>query len=268
MSITSEVSFGLTKVPTKNEDFIVTNFRFSDNTETKSGEVIYDEDGDLIRDFKEEHTIKIRHKIQTDLSNVGFQVWRGSLYLADFALENAKLFENQRVLEIGAGTGLTSIVVSNYCNASEVCATDLKDFTDLIEDNVKFNNSSASVKLLDLFNFSDFSGDYDIILGADVIYDNDITEAVINFMNFVVKKASKDLQFLFSIDKRYIFTLDDLETVAPAYEFFVAKFADLEFDFDLEEISNVPQHFCYERSNSFQKSSDLIILSLKSKIKR
>ena len=32
---------------------------------------------------------------------------------------------------------------------------------------------------------------------------------------------------MFSIEKRYIFTIDDLDTIAPSYEFFVAKLDEL-----------------------------------------
>ena len=103
-----------------------------DNTK-KPMELLYDEDGDLIRDTKEDNVIKIKHKIQSDLSNVGYQVWRGALFMADFALNNQNLFENQNILDIGAGSGLTSIILSNHCNAKNIFVTDLPDLLPLLQ---------------------------------------------------------------------------------------------------------------------------------------
>ena len=114
---------------------------------------------------------------------------------------------------------------------------------------------------------------HDVILGADVIYDNDVTDAIIELLQHVlIKKSSrKNIQFLFSIEKRYIFTIDDLDTIAPSYEYFMAKLDDLfknpnlEFSctFDLSEysVNDVKQYFCYERS------SDLMIISINANIK-
>ena len=72
-------------------------------------------------------------KIGVYLDNVGYQVWRGALFMADFALDNQKLFENQNILEIGAGTGLSSIILSNHCKTKEVFVTDLPDLLPLLK---------------------------------------------------------------------------------------------------------------------------------------
>ena len=111
---------------------------------------------------------------------------------------------------------------------------------------------------------------HDIIVGADVIYDNDVTDAIIEFLEHILnQKNGKDLHFLFSIEKRYIFTVDDLDTIAPSYEFFMAKIDDLiknnnlqsHWMFELSELSidDVKQYFCYERSK------DLFIISINAK---
>ena len=56
---------------------------------------------------------------------------------------------------------------------------------------------------------------------------------------------------LFSVDKRYIFTIDDLYTVAPAYEYFMDR-PDLDpqqcWNISIEELSTekIHQTFCWE----------------------
>lgn len=49
--------------------------------------------------------------MSTTLEAVGLQVWRGSLLMTDYILYHEdRLLSNAVVLELGAGTGLVSIV--------------------------------------------------------------------------------------------------------------------------------------------------------------
>lgn len=57
--------------------------------------------------------------MNTSLNLVGLQVWRGALLLADYLLHTAANLKNgpnspcyESVIELGAGTGLTSIVAA------------------------------------------------------------------------------------------------------------------------------------------------------------
>ena len=74
--IVSEVNFGLAEIPSNNqkEEYIVSTFRYSTSEQTepkKPVKLIYDEDGDLIRDdLEEELEIQIKHKIQSDLGSI------------------------------------------------------------------------------------------------------------------------------------------------------------------------------------------------------
>ncbi len=70
---------------------------------------------------------------------VGLQVWRGAFLLNDYILSNNDLFLNRKVLELGSGTGLTSILASAY--SKKVLCTDIKagGILLLIERNVLLN---------------------------------------------------------------------------------------------------------------------------------
>ncbi len=69
----------------------------------------------------------LEHALCTTLQNVGNQVWRGSLLLADFLLYYNGNFESSTILELGGGVGLVSIVASLFCHLvfctgkAEVC---------------------------------------------------------------------------------------------------------------------------------------------------
>ena len=144
-----------------------------------------------------------------------------------------------------------------------------------MKENISKNDcKQVHVECLDLMDKSGYdkhNDKHDIIIGADIIYDNDITDALIEFTEHILHHdLVKNKLFLFSIEKRYIFTIDDLDTIAPSYEYFMAKLDDLikiptfqsKWTFDLSEYSvcDLKQYFCYERSK------DLIIISINAKI--
>ena len=111
---------------------LISSFRYSleeDNLTKKviSKVAVFDEDGDLVRDNDEDDDkfIEIEHKIQSTLAEVGFQVWRGSLFMADFVLQYKELFQDKTVLEIGAGTGnILTVSRKNKCLFSKFDLTD------------------------------------------------------------------------------------------------------------------------------------------------
>ncbi|XP_059095483.1 methyltransferase-like protein 22, partial [Tigriopus californicus] len=94
-------------------------------------------------DQETEAQIWLEYKTQTRLNEVGAQVWRGSLFLADFLFNYPKALQGKRVLEIGAGTGLAS-VVALLCQPQGLVATDLAFNLDLLERNLARNVSCLS----------------------------------------------------------------------------------------------------------------------------
>ena len=269
--ITSEVNASIKSKTSPDSDFVTTKFiaiipKLLSSSDTSS-KAVFDDDGDLVRESNEEEIeFVIKHKLSTDLNGVGYQVWRGALLMSDYIIAN---IENdfkkksavghwKNVLEIGAGTGLASIALSRFCSDNSIFTTDLPELVDLLKENLHSNNSkNVEVFPLDLKDFTKDTKfrEIDIVIGADVIYDNDVTDGVINFLQRLLDDATKDtLEFIFTIDKRYIFTIDDMETVAPSYEYFMSQLTDLDqtgaWNIKIEEIpaDQIHQTFCYERS--------------------
>ncbi|XP_075225836.1 methyltransferase-like protein 22 isoform X2 [Lycorma delicatula] len=229
MTVTSEIY---------NQDGIdvVTYFKFKYPLLKRKLEKIkteLDEDGDLllIRNKNEgESIVKIEHKASTTLKLVGLQVWRGALLLADFIMHYNSLFRDKNILELGSGVGLTSIIAALY--AKEVIATDIDEggILDLITKNVSHNKelvkSKFSVLPLDFCNLNWNSEltekiqTIDIILAADVIYDNDLTEAFVKTLTKILQANTKKKVYI-ALEKRYVFTVADLDTIAPCYEYFL-----------------------------------------------
>ncbi|CAH1250002.1 METTL22 [Branchiostoma lanceolatum] len=173
--------------------------------------VTVDEDGDLVVQRRKpnctEMEVRIQHAMATPLDTVGLQVWRGALLMCDFILHNQDIFKSHSILELGGGVGLVSIV-AGAVGASKVFCTDIGDkLLELCRDNVLGNQhlfepnseGKVGVKKLDWLeeglpevcetgkclktpsewssaDLEDVERNVDILLAADIAYDNDLTD--------------------------------------------------------------------------------------------
>nr|XP_058894414.1 methyltransferase-like protein 22 isoform X2 [Kogia breviceps]XP_058894415.1 methyltransferase-like protein 22 isoform X2 [Kogia breviceps] len=95
--------------------------------------------GDEARESGPYDVIKIEHTMATPLEDVGKQVWRGALLLADYILSQRDLFQGRTVLELGAGTGLASILAATV--AQTVYCTDVgADLLAMCQRNIALNS--------------------------------------------------------------------------------------------------------------------------------
>jgi len=96
---------------------------------------------------------------------LGSQMWGGAFELARHIIDHTEYFEDKKILEIGAGLGLPSVVASHF---GQVTCTDKSDVFDLMTENIKLNTSS--VETLD-YHWGDQSlGEFDVVMGADIVY--------------------------------------------------------------------------------------------------
>ena len=54
--------------------------------------------------------LEIQSYFESNVELVGLQVWRGALFLADYIIMHHESFQKKNILELAAGTGLTSLV--------------------------------------------------------------------------------------------------------------------------------------------------------------
>jgi len=111
----------------------------------------------------------------------GLRTWDSSLHLASFLLskQGSTYIENKNVLELGAGTGLLSILCAKYLKAKHVFASDgSPDVVNAIQDNIFLNdlqdNPRIDSRILRWGRSLDEDEDghektVDIILGADIV---------------------------------------------------------------------------------------------------
>ena len=70
------------------------------------------------------------------------------------------------------------------------------------------------------------------------------------FINYLIQDVNCNIQFI-----RYVFTIEDVDTVAPCYEYFLTGLNWLKYqktdsiDWTIEEVkSDFPQYFTYEKT--------------------
>jgi predicted nicotinamide N-methyase len=98
-------------------------------------------------------------------------LWPAALGMSEFILENESLFQQKRVIEIGCGLGLPSIVAANV--AKEVTMSDyLNDAIVFAKRNAALNKlNNINFELLDWRSIEVGHQKYDVILASDIAYE-------------------------------------------------------------------------------------------------
>ncbi|KAL1924697.1 uncharacterized protein VTP21DRAFT_4351 [Calcarisporiella thermophila] len=227
-------------------------------------------------------SISIRHAMGSSLSQVGTQVWSGALLLADFLLSVPEVIRNEYVVELGAGTGLSGLCAA-LCGAKTVFCTDNENRilencrwnAEYVRSDVKKlckNVGSIKVRYLDwldknnpllrgedpvkksLFSWTQENlqevAKAKVILAADVIYDDVLTDAFIYFITQLLS-LRQDRVLYISMEKRINFSLDQLKEVAEAYEHFFNALQNS--DLKAEQINiDFPKWFDYIRTKELE----------------
>ncbi|KAH8322247.1 hypothetical protein KR059_009346 [Drosophila kikkawai] len=260
-TVTSEIYSETNYQTTRDGSRAVSKFRFVYPEEKLAGTTT-DSDGDLEVPRPRRGLIELEHSEATELRLVGLQVWRGALLLADYLFAKRQEFAGQTIMELGAGVGLTSIAAGIHNPGKVYCTdVDLGCILKLIRGNVERNSGllTGQVSVLE-FNFLTPRGEQskellkaidesDIILAGDVIYCDSLTDAFIGVVDQFLDKSQqigRPKTIYMALEKRYVFTLEDCDSVAPMYEYFLRQTANKPWK--LEHLPlDFPQYFEYDR---------------------
>uniref|UniRef100_A0A8C5F6F0 Methyltransferase-like protein 22 n=1 Tax=Gadus morhua TaxID=8049 RepID=A0A8C5F6F0_GADMO len=220
--------------------------------------------------------VDICHTMATSLQDVGKQVWRGAFLLADYIYSHASVFRNATVLELGAGTGLTSIIMATA--AKRVYSTDVgEDLLSMCQRNATLNKhllaaeGELKVRQLDWLKddlcteeeeefswteeeVADLYDNTSVIIAADVCYDDDLTDGFFRTVYRLCNSMTKPCTIYLSLEKRMNFTLRHMDVSCDAYDYFSHCLRQLEAlgdgprRFTVEPLAtSFPQCLQYER---------------------
>ncbi|KAM4697788.1 methyltransferase-like protein 22 [Rhinophrynus dorsalis] len=232
--------------------------------------------------YSSHEIVKIEHTMATPLEDVGKQIWRGAFLLADYVLWQQDLFRGSTVLELGAGTGFTSIIMA--MSAKTVYCTDVgDDLLEMCERNVTLNRcltdptgGEVKVKELDWLKnelctdtespyswteeeIADLYDHTSVILAADVFYDDDLTDALFKTLYRISHASRNPCTIYLSIEKRLNFTIRHMDITCDAYNHFrlclnnFKHIRDGKLKWTAEIIMpTFPQFFSYERIDKLE----------------
>ncbi|EUD67273.1 hypothetical protein C922_02423 [Plasmodium inui San Antonio 1] len=198
----------------------------------------------------------------------GINIWECCLviskWISDLCLQNATLFSNKAVLELGGGTGLASISLFTHANVfrdgneqgpNQVVITDVNPFTlSNISHNVSLNEEllgnldsewRRKIKIcnIDWTNENTYPREneqmvtYDYIIGSDLIYDKKIVPSLIHLINLTLKPKGT---FLYVCRKNRDGSQEffdelqngnyDIQLFTPPSHYFISSFLNLSQD--------------------------------------
>ncbi|CAJ1917261.1 unnamed protein product [Cylindrotheca closterium] len=212
-------------------------------------------------------------------NDVSLRLWEAGACLAEYFLVNKHLSSGKKFIELGAGVGLTGIVVAGCCGATAVHLTDYTDECLLNMEHTiatneewlkKSGHSSSSVTqgYLEWSKFlhqgvpsrNDESSSElhqaDILLAADVIYDRSVIESLVAVTHTFLLVDPDAKEAIFAITKRNLETFEIFLKHLNEYDIYSEWIADG------EKCTSLPLVF---KCKFNQERSDVRIVSLKMK---
>lgn len=236
---------------------------------SKIMKAVADADGDLQVTrknnlHKKEGVVLIEHQSATTLDLVGEQVWRGALFLADFILHHPEIFKNANILELASGVGLTSIVAGMLAKKVVITDVDRGDILTLIDRNVERNReimkAEILVKEIDFYDHATIDENFEslkdisVIMAADTIYHNQLTDQFFRTILRLMCEPPNKTMYV-ALEKRFVFTIEEMDTVAPCYDYFLDRIEWLRcqnlstINWTIEEVPiDFKQYFIYEKT--------------------
>lgn len=123
--------------------------------------------------------------------------------LATYILKRPKMFQGRKVLVVGAGLGLAGLVCASCTKAQEVMLTDGDpEVVKVLQSSLQLNNASMESKnvavqqlLWDRTEHWPDRASYDLVLGADVVYLEDLHLPLLDMMARVLRPGGHGLIF-------------------------------------------------------------------------
>lgn len=203
-------------------------------------------------DQQRRHLI-IHHETDTELVDVGLQVWNAAFLLGDYILARREDLRGKILLELGGGPGLVSILASLLPIRAIYCTDYKQNIVDLAYKNFQANIHLASslglpaselrCRCLDWTNFKNprqqtapekgwtdadtllLSTSGVVFLASDVVYDDELTEALFACLQRLMRPGET---VWVTLEKRFNFSIREMDLAPTGYALFRSNFYDVE----------------------------------------
>ncbi|XP_033728544.1 protein N-lysine methyltransferase METTL21A-like [Pecten maximus] len=151
--------------------------------------------------------------IKQDWKGLGIAavVWDAAVVLCEYLEKNKDLINGKTAIELGAGSGIVGIVAALL--GGKVTITDLdtalKYINEVVDENLKDNPGvDVDVKGLDWTkDWTKFTADYDVVLGADIIYIEELFDDLLKTFLQICNENTVVLlswRYRYNRDSRYL----------------------------------------------------------------
>lgn len=158
----------------------------------------------------------VKQELGKTLDSTGLTIWRAAENLCNWMVENRGYFVDKTVCELGAGLGLVSILLAKLDIAKEpiICTDGDEVSINLLEDNIERNDCESKVIGKKLFwgeGHDEFLEEHpmiDVIIAADVVYEEYHLEAILSTVLAIFKSREVDdaasVKFILSYARRHV----------------------------------------------------------------
>ncbi|KAG4095033.1 S-adenosyl-L-methionine-dependent methyltransferase [Neocallimastix lanati (nom. inval.)] len=192
----------------------------------------------------------LEDKSMISKGTTGLRTWEASLRLAEYFIQNPTLCQNKNIIELGSGIGLLSLICAKL-GAKSVLATDVNpEVIERLKENIKSNQPTLEeenlaipkVEKLD-WNENELDmnhyQDIDLIICADVIYNPENIEPLVNILSI----------FLKAIPSITIILCNPLRQQST-YDLFLQQLSQHNITIHKELIDQIPIIFCHDEEFS------------------
>ncbi|KAG7380458.1 hypothetical protein PHYPSEUDO_007191 [Phytophthora pseudosyringae] len=171
----------------------------------------------------------LRRDIGQTLQSTGLTLWRAGDFLSEFMYQDRGRFAGKSIIELGSGLGLIGILASHLTD-KQVVITDGDDATiELLVANCKLNEVGDRVqcrKLLWGVDLEQIQNKFDIVLGADIIYEQENVVSLFETAKHLLKPGRRSgedggkaaSEFLLAYTKRNV-SIDYVLDTAKSFGF-------------------------------------------------
>ncbi|XP_015272975.1 PREDICTED: protein-lysine methyltransferase METTL21C [Gekko japonicus] len=184
--------------------------------------------------FDKEHYFYAGHRItiQESIENFGAIVWPGALALCQYLESDQQEInlKDKKVIELGAGTGLVSIVASIL--GAFVTATDLPEVLENLEFNITKNTRGMDIHKPEVRklawgenldqDFPKSTHPYDFIVATDVVYHHTALDLLLATIDYLCQPGTTLIwanKFRFSTDYDFLDRLSNIFNITQIAEF-------------------------------------------------